>query len=75
MILNSPTAEHLMSLVEDGTITQENLLEMCLNWMIDEDLCDMAETNNLPLPDDWYSPLMDEEIEEDWKLDDMVGTI
>lgn len=59
MNMNSVSANHLMNLVFNGTLTQQDLLEMCLNFMTDEELCEMMECNEIDLPD-----------EPEWNCDD-----
>lgn len=62
-----------MSLVQRGLVSKQDLLEMCLNWMTDEDLCDMMEANDLPLPEEDADAAEDAEEEEDvdWTEDDV----
>ena len=71
--MNSFSADHLMSLVQRGLVSKQDLLEMCLNWMTDEDLCDMMEANDLPLPEEDADAAEDAEEEEDvdWTEDDV----
>ena len=74
--MNSFSADHLMSLVQRGLVSKQDLLEMCLNWMTDEDLCDMMETNDLPLPEEDADAAEDaedaeEEEDVDWTEDDV----
>lgn len=37
----------LMKMVEEGIITQEKALLMCLNWMAQDDIDNMMEYNDL----------------------------
>lgn len=63
MTTHTATAQHFLDLVQDGVITKDSLLEMLLNLMDDDELCEMAEANNVPLPKDWYPPLETEKDE------------
>ena len=70
--MNSFSADHLMSLVQRGLVSKQDLLEICLNWMTDEDLCDMMEANDLPLPEEDADAAEDAEEEDvDWTEDDV----
>ena len=69
--MNSFSADHLMSLVQRGLVSKQDLLEMCLNWMTDEDLCDMMEANDLPLPEEDADAAEDAEEDVDWTEDDV----
>ena len=67
--MNSFSAEHLMNLVYNGTLTQQDLLEMCLNFMTDEELCEMMECNELPFPEEDADMIEDVEEDVDWTED------
>ena len=70
-MMNSFSADYLMSLVQRGLVSKQDLLEMCLNWMTDEDLCDMMEANDLPLPEEDADAAEDAEEDTDWTEDDV----
>lgn len=54
-MINSPRefTNYLLEMIDEGLISSQSVVEMCLSYMNDDEVKDMMEDNELPLPYDF----------------------
>lgn len=65
----------ILEMLEEGLLDKDYLISACLQYMSEDDVADMARSNDIEIEDQYDPDLLDDDTEEEDEDPDMLGRL